>query len=198
MYRSHRWYYSLLGSNRADNLLVVSQVARALTCAQTQDKGGNCFTPFLRLTQALRHPWLGDLAAKEPPPSPLQQPTLPTGMGTMPPLPETLSFSVPPAVMAAGAAPGGAFNSPGSQPRQQVSEEGDRSVLLFVVQYMHGEMKDAARQSPFLWESRSWLAPRKVANTFFAIDSEPNESRSCFWRDRCFRWCVSVGDAFLR
>ena len=81
-----------------------------------------CHVPF-RAAKALRHPWLGDLAAKDPPPSPLQQPTLPTGMGTMPPLPETLSFSVPPAVMAAGAVAGGNLNSPDPQARQQVSKK---------------------------------------------------------------------------
>lgn len=76
--------------------------------------------------QALRHPWLGDLAARDAPPSPLQQATAPprNQFKGMPRLSESYEFVVSPVpaggARAEAAAAVGGSDSLGSQPYHQV------------------------------------------------------------------------------
>ncbi|CAM9489558.1 unnamed protein product [Ectocarpus sp. 4 AP-2014] len=79
----------------------------------------------LSVDKALRHPWLGDLAARDAPPSPLQQAPAPprNQFQGMPPLSESYEFVVspPPAggARTEAAAAVGVSDSLGSQPSQQ-------------------------------------------------------------------------------
>ncbi|CAM9189192.1 unnamed protein product, partial [Hapterophycus canaliculatus] len=89
-------------------------------------KGLMAFDAGARLTvdKALRHPWLRELAAKDPEPSPQKQAPDPAGkQGMPPPAAAGMSFSVPAGVMETGEEEGGEgdVSPPRSQPRQQVS-----------------------------------------------------------------------------
>lgn len=108
-------------------------------------------------TQALRHPWLGELAAKDPPPSPLQEATVPTGMQGIPPLPENFAFTVPPEVMRAGAATGGSFSSPGGQRFQEVSGR-ERVAFLCLLPRLqvYRRSKDCFYSNMFYSKSTTW------------------------------------------
>ncbi|CAM9227987.1 unnamed protein product [Ectocarpus sp. 12 AP-2014] len=81
----------------------------------------------LSVDKALRHPWLGDLAARDAPPSPLQQATAPprNQFQGMPPLSESYEFVASPVpaggARAEAAAAVGVSDSLGSQPYQQSS-----------------------------------------------------------------------------
>ncbi|CBJ28057.1 calcium/ calmodulin-dependent protein kinase 1 [Ectocarpus siliculosus] len=87
----------------------------------------------LTVDKALRHPWLGDLAARDAPPSPLQQATAPprNQFQGMPPLSESYEFVVSPVpaggAKAEAAAAVGGSDSLGSQPYQQSSGGGSSS-----------------------------------------------------------------------
>ncbi|CAN0236762.1 unnamed protein product [Ectocarpus sp. 12 AP-2014] len=87
----------------------------------------------LSVDKALRHPWLGDLAARDAPPSPLQQATapLPNQFQGMPPLSESYEFVASPVpaggARAEAAAAVGVSDSLGSQPYQQSSGGGASS-----------------------------------------------------------------------
>ncbi|CAM9598601.1 unnamed protein product [Ectocarpus sp. 13 AM-2016] len=79
----------------------------------------------LSVDKALRHPWLGDLAARDAPPSPLQQAMAPprNQFQGMPPLSESYEFVASPVpgggARAEAAAAVGVSDSLGSQPYQQ-------------------------------------------------------------------------------
>ncbi|CAN0002837.1 unnamed protein product, partial [Ectocarpus sp. 12 AP-2014] len=81
----------------------------------------------LSVDKALRHPWLGDLATRDAPPSPLQQATVPprNQFQRMPPLSESYEFVASPVpaggARAEAAAAVGVSDSLGSQPYQQSS-----------------------------------------------------------------------------